>query len=73
MAAIHDTMGSSKDPHMKNPMPKYILIAIVSNVVVILLLIFVAPKVYEIYRDNLNDTTDRAEDGELTSNTIRDK
>ncbi len=69
MAAIHDTMGSSKDPHMKNPMPKYILIAIV----VILLLIFVAPKVYEIYRDNLNDTTDRAEDGELTSNTIRDK
>ncbi len=69
MAAIHDTMGTSKDPHMKNPMPKYILIA----VIVILLAIFVAPKIYEIYRDNLNDTTDRAEDGELTSNKIREK
>ena len=52
-----DAMGSRKDPHMKNPMPKYILIA----VIVILLAIFVAPRVYEIYQDNLGDTENRAE------------
>ncbi len=67
--AMHDTMGSSKDPHMKNPTPKYILIAII----VILLAIFVAPKIYEIYQDNLNDTSDRADKGQQSSNTIRDK
>ena len=52
--AMHDPIGTSKDPHMKNPTPKYILIAII----VILLAIFVGPKIYEIYQDNLNDTTD---------------
>lgn len=54
---MHDLMGSRKDPHMKNPTPKYILIAII----VILLAIFVAPKVYEIYNNNLHDTENRAE------------
>lgn len=67
--AMHDPIGTSKDPHMKNPTPKYILIAII----VILLAIFVGPKIYEIYKDNLNDTTDRAENGKPTSNPIRDK
>lgn len=67
--ATHDTIGTSRDPHMKNPMPKYILIAII----VILLAVVVAPKIYEIYRDNVNDTTERAEDGKPTSNAIRDK
>lgn len=55
---MHDNMGSRKDPHMKSPMPKYILIA----VVVAILVIFVAPKVYEIYQDNLNDTENRAKE-----------
>ncbi len=50
-------MGTSKDPKMKNPMPKFILIV----VIVALLLIFVAPKIYDIYKDNLNDTENRAE------------
>lgn len=67
--AMHDPIGTSKDPHMKNPTPKYILIAII----VILLAIFVAPKIYEIYKDNLDDTSDRADKGKYTSNTIRDK
>ena len=67
--AMHDPIGTSKDPHMKNPTPKYILIAII----VILLAIFVGPKIYEIYQDNLNDATDRAENGKPTGNPIRDK
>ncbi len=53
----HDLMGSSKDPHMKNPTPKYILIA----VIVLLLVIFVAPQIYKIYQNNLDDTENRAE------------
>ena len=61
--AMHDPIGTSKDPHMKNPTPKYILIAII----VILLAIFVGPKIYEIYQDNLNDTTDRAENGQQST------
>ncbi len=67
--AMHDPIGTSRDPHMKNPTPKYILIAII----VILLVIFVGPKIYEIYQDNLHDTSNRAENGQQTSNTIRDK
>ncbi len=55
--AMHDTMGTSKDPHMKNPMPKFILIVII----VALLVIFVAPRIYEIYNNNLDDTEERAE------------
>lgn len=53
---MHDNMGSRKDPHMKSPMPKYILIAII----VALLAIFVAPKVMEIANDNLDDVENRA-------------
>jgi len=53
---MHDNMGSKKDPHMKNPMPKYILIAII----VILIVIVVAPKVAEIVNDNINDVEQRA-------------
>lgn len=67
--AMHDPIGTSKDPHMKNPTPKYILIAII----VILLAIFVAPKIYEIYKNNIDETSGRAEEGQQTSNTIRDK
>lgn len=56
---MHDNMGSRRDPHMKNPTPKYIVIAII----VIILIIIIAPKVYEIYNDNLNDTSNRADTG----------
>jgi hypothetical protein len=55
--AVHDNIGTRKDPHMKSPAPKYILIVII----VALLVIFVAPKIYEIYQDNLKDTENRAE------------
>lgn len=53
---MHDNMGSRKDPHMKSPTPKYILIIII----VALIAIFVAPKVLEITNSNLNDVEDRA-------------
>lgn len=46
----------SNDPHMKSPVLKYILIIII----VALLLIFVAPKVVDIYNDNLDETNERA-------------
>ena len=55
---MHDNMGGKRDPHMKNPMPKYILIVII----VALIAIFVAPKVAEIANDNLDDVEDRASD-----------
>lgn len=42
--------------NMKNPLPKVILII----VIIALLAIFVAPKVYEIVKDNINDTSSRA-------------
>lgn len=57
---MHDNMGSKKDPHMKNPMPKYILIALI----IVLLVIFVAPKVFDIADDNLDDVEDRANNGD---------
>jgi len=41
---------------MKNPLPKVILII----VIITLLAIFVAPKVYDIVKDNINETGDRA-------------
>lgn len=41
---------------MKNPLPKVILIIII----IALIAIFVAPKVYEIVKDNINDTSNRA-------------
>ncbi len=53
---MHDNMGSVKDPHMKNPMPKFILIV----VIIVLLVIFVAPKIFEIADNNLDDVEDRA-------------
>ncbi len=44
------------DPHMKSPWPKIIVIIILIGA----LLYFVAPKLVDIYNDNLNDTNDRA-------------
>ena len=45
-----------RDPHMKSPWPRMILIAII-----ILILVFVvAPKAIEIYNDNLDETSERA-------------
>lgn len=44
-----------QDPHMKSPIGKYILIIII----VALLVFLVAPKLVDIYNDNLNDTNDR--------------
>jgi type II secretory pathway component PulF len=46
----------SNDPHMKSPVLKYILIIII----VALLLVFVVPKVVEIYNDNLKETNEKA-------------
>lgn len=45
-----------QDPHMKSPIFKYIIIAIIVGV----LALVVAPKVVEIYNDNLTDTESRA-------------
>lgn len=42
--------------NMKNPLPKIILIAIIIAV----LAIFVAPKVYDIFKDNINDVSRRS-------------
>lgn len=49
-------VGGKVDPHMKSPWPKVILIILI----VALLLIYVAPKVVDIYNDNLNDMDQRA-------------
>lgn len=49
--------GNQKDPHLKSPFLKYILIILV----VAFLVFVVAPKVVEIYNTNLNDTNERAE------------
>lgn len=50
-------IGGQVDPHMKSPVLKYILIIII----VALLLIFVVPKVVDIYNDNLEETNERAD------------
>lgn len=42
--------------NMKNPLPKILLII----AVIALLAIFVAPKVYDIFKDNINDVGRRA-------------
>lgn len=44
------------DPHMQSPFLKYVLIVIV----ILLLVIFVAPKVIEIYNNNVDETSERA-------------
>ena len=49
-------VGGGPDPHLKSPWPKIIFIILI----VALLVIFVAPKVIDIYNDNLHDTNDRA-------------
>lgn len=54
---MHDNMGSRKDPHMKNPTPKYILII----VIIAIIAFFIAPKVLEIANDNLEDVEERAQ------------
>lgn len=42
--------------NMKNPLPKIILII----AIIALLAIFVAPKVFDIFKDNINDVGRRA-------------
>ena len=54
---MHDNMGSRKDPHMKSPTPKYILII----VIIAIISFFIAPKVFEIANDNLEDVEERAQ------------
>lgn len=44
------------DPHMKSPFLKYVLIV----VIIALLVIFVAPKIIEIYNDNVDEISERA-------------
>ena len=41
----HDNMGSRRDPHMKNPAPKFIIIVII----IVLIAVLFGPKIYEIY------------------------
>ena len=55
----HDNIGGRNDPHMKSPLPKFILIV----VIIALLVIFVAPVVLEIIRDARSDTEERAAQG----------
>ena len=45
-----------RDPHMKSPWPKIILIAII----IFILVFYVAPKAIDIYNDNLDGTAERA-------------
>lgn len=46
-----------KDPHLKSPIGKYLLIILIVGLIVY----FVAPKIVEIYNDNLHDTEKRAD------------
>lgn len=48
-------LGKGNDPHMKSPFPKIILIILI----IALLVIFVAPKVIDIYNDNLDEMNER--------------
>lgn len=45
------------DPHLKSPWPKRLLIIAIVGA----LLYFVAPKLIDIYNDNLRQTNDRAD------------
>ena len=45
-----------QDPHLKSPWPKIILIIAIIGA----LLYFVAPKLIDIYNDNVRQTNDRA-------------
>lgn len=45
-----------QDPHMKSPWGKYIIIAII----VALICIYVAPRVIDIYNDNLENVDEKA-------------
>ena len=45
-----------KDPHMKSPIWTYLLIILIVGVIAY----FIAPKIVEIYNDNLHDTEKRA-------------
>ena len=49
--------NGKKDPHMKSPLGLYILIIVIIGVLVY----FIAPKVVEIYNDNVNETVERAD------------
>lgn len=53
---INMAKNGKKDPHMKSPIWTYLLIILIVGVIVY----FVAPKVVEIYNDNLHDTEERA-------------
>ena len=46
---------SKKDPHLKSPWPKILLILAIVGVLVV----FVAPKIIDIYNDNLNEVDER--------------
>jgi hypothetical protein len=50
-------VGPQNDPHMSSPWPKRIIILLIIGAA----LYFVAPKIIEIYNDNLHDTNERAE------------
>ena len=45
-----------KDPHLHSPWPKILLILAIVGILVV----FVAPKVIDIYNDNLKQTDNRA-------------
>lgn len=45
------------DPHLKSPFLKYVLII----GIILLLVIFVVPKAIEIYNNNVDETSERAD------------
>lgn len=66
--AVHDNIGSSKDPHMKSPAPRFILIIIVIGI-----LCFVGYKAYEILSEENDRTEERSKNNEKSEVKPREK
>jgi len=65
----HDNIGTSRDPHMKSPLPKFLLIAAVLGV----LAFFIGPRACEIISEERDRTGNRATEGGGSDMPIRDK
>ena len=66
--ATHDNLGSRKDPHMKSPMPGFII-----TILVVAALVVVGYIAYGVLGDERDSTEDRAKDGKQTEAPIRNK
>lgn len=66
--AVHDNIGSRKDPHMKSPMPGFIIV-----VIVIAVLVFVGWKAYEIINTENDNTEERANNSKQSDVKPREK